>query len=154
MSTVRQAVIGDLLEIASIDRAVFGADAYPALFFRQAHELWPELLQIAIHEGAPVGYGLGAVASDRSGWILSVAVREAVRGRGTGALLARTLVAAFARHGVSALRLTVHPGNASARGLYERLGFTVEREEEGYYGEGEPRLVMLLERFGQGRRVR
>jgi len=42
--------------------------------------------------------------------------------------------------------LVTHPDNAPALALYESLGFVVESKVENYYGNGEPRLVLVLER--------
>jgi [ribosomal protein S18]-alanine N-acetyltransferase len=40
--------------------------------------------------------------------------------------------------------LVTHPDNMSAFNLYQSLGFTVESFKEDYYGDGEPRVVMVL----------
>ena len=40
------------------------------------------------------------------------------------------------------LSLCVHPDN-HARKLYESFGFQVESRKENYYGDGEPRLIMI-----------
>lgn len=43
------------------------------------------------------------------------------------------------------INLFVHP-NGPARKLYESLGFLVSQELENYFGDGEPRLEMILKR--------
>lgn len=43
------------------------------------------------------------------------------------------------------LNLFVHP-NGPARKLYERLGFVMSQRLENYFGDGEPRLEMVLKR--------
>jgi ribosomal protein S18 acetylase RimI-like enzyme len=40
------------------------------------------------------------------------------------------------------LSLCVHPDN-HARNLYESFGFKVESRKENYFGDGEPRLLMI-----------
>lgn len=40
------------------------------------------------------------------------------------------------------LSLCVHPDN-HARKLYESFGFKVESRKENYFGDGEPRLIMI-----------
>lgn len=42
--------------------------------------------------------------------------------------------------------LVTHPDNAPALALYKSIGFVVESRVENYYGDGEPRLVLVLER--------
>lgn len=47
---------------------------------------------------------------------------------------------------VERVDLTVHPDNASAASLYHSLGFVTESRAENYYGDGEPRLTLVLEK--------
>ncbi len=42
--------------------------------------------------------------------------------------------------------LAVHPENISALRLYESFGFVVKDRKDNYYGDGEPRLIMVLEK--------
>ena len=56
---LRTATHNDMHAIWQIDAKVFGEDVYPAFFFRQAMDLWPELLLVAEYEGQLVGYVLG-----------------------------------------------------------------------------------------------
>lgn len=41
--------------------------------------------------------------------------------------------------------LTVHPDNISALNIYKSFGFTIKERKENFYGDGEPRLIMVLE---------
>jgi ribosomal protein S18 acetylase RimI-like enzyme len=40
------------------------------------------------------------------------------------------------------LSLVVHPDNHAVK-LYESFGFVIESREENYFGDGEPRLIMI-----------
>ena len=42
--------------------------------------------------------------------------------------------------------LVTHPENHIALGLYHSLGFVTESRQENYYGDGEPRLVLVLQK--------
>lgn len=42
--------------------------------------------------------------------------------------------------------LTTHPENIKARALYKSLGFVEESRKENFYGDGEPRLILVLEK--------
>ena len=143
---LRAASLDDLAALAALERGVFAEAAYPAFFFRQAHDLWPELLRVAaLPSGDVAGYVLAAVTT-RPGeaWVLSAAVRPEHRGRGLGAALLEDVRAVLVARGAHALFLTVHPENAGAVRLYRRAGFRVEGEEARYFGPTEPRLVMRL----------
>ena len=80
--------------------------------------------------------------------LLAIAVASPWRGRGVGRQL---LVAAMKRarelsrvNVVSALRLTVAEGNASARHLFESAGFAYVPEHDGHYPKGQRALRMEL----------
>jgi [ribosomal protein S18]-alanine N-acetyltransferase len=46
---------------------------------------------------------------------------------------------------VKRVDLVTHPENPALR-LYESLGFVVESRNENYYGDGEPRLTLVLKK--------
>jgi [ribosomal protein S18]-alanine N-acetyltransferase len=78
--TLRLATPADMHAIWQIESQVFGDAVYPDFFFRQAMDLWPELLLVAEREGQLLGYGLGGVGQHRTqGWLLSLAVNPARR---------------------------------------------------------------------------
>jgi ribosomal protein S18 acetylase RimI-like enzyme len=133
---IRPVARADLSALAALDRHVFGHDAYPAFFFRQALDLWPRLAFAVGPLGAPHGYALGAPDDDHhSVSLLSVAVDPSRRGSGDGAALVGAVLRAAAPRSVW---LTVAPKNP-ARALYARLGFVYSSSEADYYGPGEDR---------------
>lgn len=147
---VRPAEVSDLEAVWEVEREVFGSDLYPRFFFRQALDLWGGLLCVAAApSGALAGYALAA-PSARPGeaWILSAGVRAEHRGRGVAIRLTEGVLDALAASGARKVLLTVHPDNRGARALYEKLGFRVAGEEAGYFGPGEPRVVMRRELAG------
>ena len=44
---------------------------------------------------------------------------------------------------IERIDLVTHPENFKAIGLYESLGFKIESRKENYFGDGEPRVVMV-----------
>ena len=66
---------------------------------------------------------------DRFGEIYVIAVHPDFRGRGLGRMMVLHGLAAIRRKGVSSATLFVDESNVAARGLYESLGFTLERED-------------------------
>lgn len=142
---IRSAIASDVPAVASLERSNFGDQAYPAVFLRQAVDLWPDLICVADDNEALLGYALGAPsASPDEGWILAVAVRPDARGRGVGRALTQSLVDRLGKAGARRVFLTVHPGNRVALGLYRGLGFSIEREDPEYFGPKEPRLRLAL----------
>jgi ribosomal protein S18 acetylase RimI-like enzyme len=47
---------------------------------------------------------------------------------------------------IQRIDLVAHPDNHAALSLYLSLGFKIESRKENYYGDGEPRLVLILKR--------
>lgn len=43
----------------------------------------------------------------------------------------------------SAIKLTVHPHNNKAIGLYLAMGFLIESWSDNHFGDGEPRLLLI-----------
>lgn len=47
--------------------------------------------------------------------------------------------------GVKRIDLVTHPDNLKIINLYQSLGFKIEKRIENYYGDGEPRLMLVRE---------
>ncbi len=90
-------------------------------------------LYYAIVDGGQVlGYGF------LRGWdegyevpSLGIVVHPTQRGGGLGRMLMHVLHEAARRRGASRVRLTVHPQNSAARGLYADLGYVLESRDDG-----------------------
>ncbi|MFQ2313341.1 GNAT family N-acetyltransferase [Aeromonas dhakensis] len=132
----------DMHAIWQIDVNVFGEDVYPGFFFRQAMDLWPELLLVAELDGKLLGYALGGLGQDRSqGWLLSLAVLPGARGFGLAERMMLQVEQSLLTLGIERVRLTVDPANPAQR-LYFRLGYQQLAEERDYFGQGEDRLLL------------
>ena len=135
----------DIRAIAALESAAFGEPCYPVFLFRQAYDLWPELLWCVKEQQQVIAYLLAAPMLNQPKVlnIMSVAVAPNHQGRGIGQLLvSRFCQSQQAR--AQSLWLTVDPQNIPAQRLYKRLGFVVTRHEDDYYHHGEARLVMEL----------
>ncbi|MBR7630531.1 GNAT family N-acetyltransferase [Aeromonas popoffii] len=132
----------DMHAIWQIDVDVFGEDTYPGFFFRQAMDLWPELLLVAELDGRLLGYALGGLGQNRSqGWLLSLAVLPEARGFGLAERMMLKVEQALTDLRVEHVRLTVDPANPAQR-LYFRLGYQKLAEERDYFGPDEARLLL------------
>ncbi|XEI32507.1 GNAT family N-acetyltransferase [Aeromonas veronii] len=147
---LRTATHADMHAIWQIDAKVFGDDVYPAFFFRQAMDLWPDLLLVAEYEGQLVGYVLGGFGQNRShGWVLSLAVLPEARGFGLAERMMRQMEEnqQALQPQIGELRLTVDPANPAQR-LYYRLGYQLVAEVADYFGPAEARLVLAKKLSG------
>lgn len=142
MKSIRRAEIDDLPALIALDHTVFGDKPYPGFFFRQALELWPDFLLLAVDEHGLQGYILAAPSTSPGvAWILSLAVNDSARGKGLGAALVTKVMDAMRQRNFKVVRLTTHPDNVAVR-MYEKLGFAVIDEDPDYFQDNEPRVVL------------
>jgi ribosomal-protein-alanine N-acetyltransferase len=117
-------------------------------------------------EGAPeslpdtsvVGYAGLFAPGGSQGDVQTIAVRADRQGRGIGAALLSALISEAAARGCREVFLDVRAGNAVARRLYRRAGFTDIGVRRGYYQpSGADAIVMRLKlpqpRHGTARRA-
>lgn len=141
---IQKAITADLAQLAVLEQQVFDDVVYPAFFFRQALDLWPDFLLLAWQGESLVGYILAASGQQglqRIG-ILSLAVSPKAQGLGIGKQLLQSLLQAVPSQ-CQQLWLTVAPDNQPALALYQKFGFFCEKTEADYYGEGEDRLLLV-----------
>ncbi|WP_306520282.1 GNAT family N-acetyltransferase [Rheinheimera sp.] len=141
---LRPALLADLPALAALESQLFADVVYPAFFFRQAYDLWPDLLQLAVQDDKLLGYILAAPAQQgpQEIGILSLAVAKEAQGQGIGKLLLATLLDNVPAE-CSKLWLTVAPDNKAALALYQKFGFLCAKTEADYYGKGEDRMVLV-----------
>jgi [ribosomal protein S18]-alanine N-acetyltransferase len=139
------AVQGQAAEISRLHRSMFaiGWDE-AAIAGLLAHPGSVGL--VAAHGSPPIlgGFALAQVAADEAE-ILTLGVTEAWRRHGVGAQLVAGIMRAAARAGARSLFLEVADGNAAARAMYARAGFTEAGRRAGYYArEGAPQEDALV----------
>ncbi|GHC74617.1 GNAT family N-acetyltransferase [Limoniibacter endophyticus] len=84
----------------------------------------------------PHGFVLARHAAGE-GEILTIVVSKAKRGEGLGRMLMEAVLRELHKERAEVLLLEVDETNASAIGLYKRLGFTTVGTRPGYYRDGE-----------------
>jgi len=147
--TLRRATARDFLGIAALDRVVWtGARDRFIPDGEHVWRVWCEYARVLVAEmsalppgpWSPIaGAALIFPTLDGELFLHKIFVHPACAGGGVGMALLRALLA---EAGASVL-LTVDPANDRALALYHKLGFTVRREEKGYYRPEEDRLVMV-----------
>mgnify|MGYP001588459236 CR=1 FL=1 len=74
-------------------------------------------------------------------YISGLVVPPRFQGMGVGKKVMEIVLKELA--GKERVDLVVHPENEKAVSLYKSLGFYIESRQENYYGDGEPRLIMV-----------
>lgn len=142
---IRKVTLTDLNALVAVEQAVYGPSGFNIYYFRQMIELYPSLLWVCDDgDGHLAGYALGALGQQREkGWVLSVAVDEAFRGRGLASKLTEKLLDGFVDLGCNSAWLTVSEENMAAMTVYRKLGFDDFARKPDYFGPGQDRLIMV-----------
>ncbi|MGB8021500.1 MAG: ribosomal protein S18-alanine N-acetyltransferase [Candidatus Nanopelagicales bacterium] len=136
----------DIEEVHELERQLFPTDPWTVTQF------WAELARVpesrcyfvARRGERIVGYA-GIFLTGPTADVQTVAVAGDVQGGGIGRLLMAELIDAARERGARVLQLEVRAENASAMGLYERLGFVADGRRRDYYGRGADAVLMSLD---------
>lgn len=141
---LRPARESDLDAVARLDAVVFPEDPYPYFVLRQLTEL-PGLGLSVIADGESLrGYVLYAAAPGADvGWLLSLGVDPAHRGRGYGRWLVAEALRRTVAEGVTETRATVRPDNTASLAICHSLGFVEVAYLPDYFGPGDDRLLLV-----------
>ncbi|AME28292.1 GNAT family acetyltransferase [Burkholderia sp. PAMC 26561] len=97
----------------------------PALSIANKMTTQPELFFVAVLDDVVVGTVMCGYDGHR-GWVYSLAVSSALRGRGFGRALMLHAEAALSLLGCPKVNLQILSGKAELRGFYEKLGYRVD----------------------------
>jgi [ribosomal protein S18]-alanine N-acetyltransferase len=143
---VRRYDPADLQGLHDVELACFPPhERYPKFFFAQANEIMrPGLAVAATDSGAIVGYLLCSTQTVEppTGWVVSLAVVPAYRGKAVGRALLRYGEDLLREAGCAVALLSVDPQNGPALGLYRAEGWVEGRFEPHYFGPHEKRIIM------------
>src|SRR2546425_10417576 len=127
---IRPARLADVGDVGAIERAVF-SDPWSANDFTECVASGVPFL-VAERQGVVAGYGVAHRAADE-GEILNLGVAPTHRHQGIGRALVERVLQELAGLGVRTVDLEVRASNASARQLYESLGFGEVTGRARYY---------------------
>ncbi len=93
--------------------------------------------------GKPVGYLTLVDKPEESELeVLAIRVDKGMRSSGYGKRMMEFAEKRAEELGRRAVMLATHPDNAKALGFYKRLGYSIVRRAENYYGDGTPRYIL------------
>lgn len=143
---VRKATPEDLATIRKLEQqtetaAHWAEREYDALFAAEAPQ---RIALVATEEAGSQILGFGIARCAAGEWeIENVVVASEERRRGVGSALVRELVQEAQRSGATLVLLEVRESNASARRLYEKIGFNQVGSRPDYY-RNPPEDALLL----------
>lgn len=134
---------GDEEDIAALEGACMGSDAWSAALVRDELGRRDRIWWVATEDERIVGYA-GALVIDGDAQILKACVAEPWRRTGiAGALMERVAYDAGCLAATTA-SLEVRCGNEGARRFYEACGFEKAGIRPHYYSDGEDALIMTV----------
>jgi ribosomal-protein-alanine N-acetyltransferase len=134
----------DLNALIKLERACFGADAWPLLDLIAVLTLANVVRLKAVEDGDMVGFAAGDPRpTEGFSWIATIGVSPQFRRRGIGRELLR---ACEAKLSTPRLRLSVRLSNDAAIRLYRDEGYAQVDVLQNYYKDGEAAIVMQKSR--------
>jgi ribosomal-protein-alanine N-acetyltransferase len=132
---LRRATAADRGDLAALERACFGPDAWAGDAIDGALARAGGLGWLVGAPAGPVAYLLAAVLFEDAE-LLRVGVAPGERGRGHGDLLLQAFAAEAEARGATRLLLEVRADNTRAHALYARHGWEMEGRRRRYYADG------------------
>ncbi|MFD8305515.1 GNAT family N-acetyltransferase [Streptomyces sp. NPDC059690] len=132
--------VTDILQVLDDHARYWGERDLRALHLLPLVHEFGETCLLARSDDGVLGYLIGFVTPDGTGYVHLVATRDDARGAGLGRALYGAFTEAAARQGAVRLKAITTVGNEGSVAFHRSLGFDVRVEEE-YNGPGQPRVV-------------
>jgi len=141
---IRHMLPRDLDAVCAVDRLCFPTPWRTETFTRQLEGDFG-YYRIAERDGRVVGY-IGSEMVEDEAYITTLGVHPDLRAQGIGERLLADVLAEAVRRGVRRITLEVREGNAAARRLYGKYGFSPVSRRRAYYRDNdEDAIVMWIE---------
>lgn len=142
--SLRLARTADVPILIGLERSVAGSHIYSPML--EAHEWEEELARAKVFLVEKNSMVVGNVSyeqmPDASVYISGLVIDPQFQGRGLARRALREVLEQLRE--AKEVWLVTHPENAPAINLYQSLGFVAQERIENYYGDGEPRVKMVL----------
>lgn len=140
---VRDARPADLPALVSLERSLFGAEAWDEESLRAELD-GPGRRLLVVEDGPRVAAYASTMVLGEVADLLRIGVDPARQGRGLGGALLAAVVDHTRAAGAQRLLLEVAASNAAALALYGRAGLVEVDRRRGYYRDGVDALVLGL----------
>jgi len=143
---LKRAIDDDIPQLIELEKSVAGTKIYDPML---TGEEWLVALEIGFVYLIQVhGVSVGSISYEKKGdsWmhISGLVVDPGFQGKGIGREALTQLLVEL--KGVKRIDLVTHPDNAKALKLYKSFGFVEESRKENFFGDGEPRIILALEK--------
>lgn len=145
--SLKRATPADFDNIIAIERSVDGIKIYSALTDKKelTEEVTNNFFYVIEKNGKIVGDVSYEIKGRDSVYLSGLVVAPKFQGQGIAKKVMSTILEKL--KDIKLIDLVTHPENEKAISLYESFGFKKTGEQiENYYGDGEPRIRMVLKR--------
>lgn len=142
----RKATTEDVEILIAIARSALGRNTYSPII---TEEEWiKELNKVSIFiielDEKLVGLISYEMKSNYHAYISDLIILPTFQGKGLAKIAMEHILQQL--ENIPRIDLVVHPDNNPAVNLYKSFGFTEESRKENYFEDGQPRLVMVLQK--------
>ncbi len=144
--TLHKASLEDISTLIKLEKSVSGTNIYSPMLDENEwrEEFNKDEIYLIKKDNVVVGNVSYEARKDNSVYISGLVVDPLFQGQG---IARETLVKLLEKFkNTKRIDLVTHPDNHSALHLYQSLGFTIESMYDNYYGDGEPRLSLVLQK--------
>ncbi|KKU03864.1 MAG: hypothetical protein A2131_02405 [Candidatus Sungbacteria bacterium GWC2_49_10] len=143
---LKKAILDDFPILLELEKSVAGTNIYSPMLEENEwkEELRKNTVYLIIKNEDIVGNLSYEKKSNDHVYISGLVIDPRFQGQG----IAREVLTNLLKElkDVQRIDLVTHPDNRRALELYRSLGFVIGSRKEDYFGDGEPRLALVLER--------
>ncbi len=146
MISLKRATISDVKALVALEQGVAGTHIYVPMLKEEEwiEEIGKSVVYLIEKDGVVVGNVSYEKINKDNVYISGLVVNPKFQGQGIAHEALLKILEEL--KDIKRIDLVTHPDNTKALKLYESLGFTVESRKENYFGDGEPRLVLVLQK--------
>ncbi|PIR87272.1 MAG: hypothetical protein COU11_01230 [Candidatus Harrisonbacteria bacterium CG10_big_fil_rev_8_21_14_0_10_49_15] len=143
----KRATLSDIDEYLDIEKSVADLKTYSPITTEEEaeNEIKTNVVYFIKNEDLIIGSIAYELKSSEHAYFSGLVVRPEFQGQGIAKQAMKDLLAGELKD-MKKIDLVTHPHNTPAVMLYLSLGFIIEGWKDNYFGDGEPRIVLALNR--------
>ncbi len=148
----QRATLEDIPTLISIEQKVANLKTYSAMTDQKEWEAEigknNAMVYLILKDNIPVGDASYEKRNDDNAYISGLVIDPKFQGMGIGHEAMKHILEEL--RDVKTIELVTHPKNKAAIDLYLSLGFMIKERKENYFGDGEPRVILIKEKNENG----
>jgi ribosomal protein S18 acetylase RimI-like enzyme len=144
MITLKRAGKQDIHLLLELEKSVSGTNVYSPILTKDdwKEEFCTNDIFLIENDRAIIGHCSYEKKGDSHVYLSGLMIIPAYQGKGLGKKVLKQILSGLTW--AKRIDLVTHPENKRAVSLYQSFGFEIEGRKENYFGDGEPRLIMAL----------